>query len=399
MFAMFVLVALLAPGIAQAAFKKEDAEVKALIAAGKYQSAAKFINGHPDLMAQPQFVRLFTHLLTTQYVYSVNFSIFALKDLKKGERVEDFRGKPGRYQLVGGPLDELLYKQIRKNPDSPDLNYAVGEYLSRGEACGCRAAGPLKDLSGDDGTYFLKAYQAGVADGWSLFRIGMHQQMQGRLDDAITFYKKSLAREPGNIDATYNLAAVYYMKHDYGAARGYADKSVGKYRNVDLNADSYALQGMILAGLGNNAAAESSLEQALHLKSWHVQAFTALLALYRRTGQNDKYVQLAQHFIALDYANTYTFGAYIDYLKGAGETALDRKVERSLLALSLPDAQQIAAVYFGLGRMADMRNDKAEAVRRYQRSLAALKSLRKPPQGAIPAITQRIAELNAPPGK
>jgi hypothetical protein len=53
-------------------------------------------------MAEPRFVRLLTHILTTKYAYAINFSIFALKDLKKGERIEDYRGKPGTYKMAGG---------------------------------------------------------------------------------------------------------------------------------------------------------------------------------------------------------------------------------------------------------------------------------------------------------
>lgn len=378
---------------AQAAFEKEEAEIKALVEDGKYQSAASIINGRPELLAEPRFVRLYTHILTTKYAYAINFSIFALTDLNKGERIEDYRGKPGSYQMVGGPLDELLYARIKKNPDSPELNYAVGEYLSRGEACGCREPGPLKDLPGNDSGYFLRAYQAGVADAWSLFRIGVHYQGAGKLDDAITFYKKSLALNPGDLDATYDLAATYYAKGDDKTALGYVKKVLGRYPDAGLDADAYALHGVILVALKHDAAAEKSFEQALDRQAWHDRAFPELLALYRRTKQNAKYVQRTLDYIALDYGNTYMFNVYLGYLQKAGQTDLDRKIERHLLALKPTDPQQIGALYFNLGRMADMRDDEAEAARRYQLSLAALKTLKEPPQGAIAAITQRLNEL------
>lgn len=382
-----------AVGSAQAAFDKEEAEIKALVADGKYESAASLINGRPELLTEPHFVRLFTHLLTTKYIYTINFSIFALKDLKKGERVEDHRGKQGTYKMVGGPLDALLYQRIKQNPNSPELNYAVGEYLSRGDECGCREAGPLKDLPGNDATYFLKAYKAGVADDWSLFRIGVDHQQEGRLDDAIVFYKKAQALNPAEINPTYNLAAVYYVKKDYTTANRYVEKVLGKYDDSSFNADTYALHGMILTALKDYAGAEKSLDQALKIKNWHKEAFTTLLAIYRQTKQNDKYVRRAQDFIALDYGNTYTFNVYVDYLQQAGQTDLDKRVEQYLLALDLKDSQQIGALYFNLGRMADQRDDKAEAVRRYKKSLAALKTLKEPPEGAIPALTKRIGEL------
>lgn len=375
------------PAAAQATFGKEEAEVRRLMEDAKYLSAASYIFERAALRAEPRFVRLFTHLLTTKYVVTINFSIFALKDLKKGERVEDYRGKQGTYQFVGGPLDEMLYKAIKKNPESPHLNFALGEYLSRGQACGCRAASPIKDLSGIETPYFLKAHQAGIADDWSLFRLGVHHHGAGRLDDAIGFYKKSLALDPTQAAANYNLASAYYAKKDDKNALTYATKALGKYDNDDLNADTYHAHGAILAALKDDAGAEKSLEQALKLKPWHDQAFTELIALYRRTKQNAKYLKRVQDYIALDYGNTYTFNVYINYLQKAGQTDLDRQIEQNLLALKLADARQNGALYFNLGRMADYRNDKAEALLRYERSLAVLKTMKEPPEGAVAAVT------------
>lgn len=388
--AMSWLAGFAVPAQAAASFKKDEGKVNALVEDGKYLTAAEYIVNRADLLKQPKFVRLLAHIFTTKYIAAINYSVFSLKDLKKGEHVEDYRGKSGMSTMVGGQLDELLYQSIKKNPNSPDINFAVGEYLSRGDACGCRSPGPLKDLSGDESRYFLKAYKGGVADDWSLFRIGMHYQVKGKLENAIAFYNKSLAINPDGIDANYNLASVYFSKKKYGTAIDYIDKVLGKYNDPGLDADAYALRGMILVALDNDKDAEKSLRQALKLKSWHEDAFKELLRLYRSTGQDDKYIAEANSFIALDYGNTQTFNTYIDYLQQAGQSALDRKVEKNLLALNLKDAQQNGALYFNLGRMADMRNDEGEAIKRYKRSLAALKTLKNPPEGAIPALEQRI---------
>lgn len=386
-----VLIGQSAPALAT--YEKEEAEIQALVGDAKYQSAATYIYDHPNLRAEPRFIRLYTHLLTTQYVFTINFDFFGLKDLKKGERVEDYRGKKGTYQLIGGPLEELLYQSIKKNPDSPDLNFAIGEYLSRGETCGCREPRPLRDLKGDDGTFFLKAEKGGVADAWSLFRIGVHQQNDGQIDNAIAYYKKSLALDPNSVDATYNIAAAYFAKQDDQTALRYAEKALGKYNSNNLNADTYHLHGAILDALKRDAEAEKSLEQALKLQPWHGEAFATLLGLYRRTRQDAKYIQHVQDFIALDYGNTYTFNAYVSYLQKAGQTDSDRKIEKALLALKPKDEQQNGALYFNLARMADLRSDKIEALRRYERSLAAFKTMKEPPEGAIPAVTRRIQEL------
>jgi hypothetical protein len=78
---------------------------------------------------------------------------------------------------------------------------------------------------------------------------------------------------------------------------------------------------------------------------------------------------------------------------GTPQTSLDRKIEQHLLALKLTEANQNDALYFNLARMADTRDDKAEALRRYERSLAALKAMKEPPEGAVPAVEGRVREL------
>jgi tetratricopeptide (TPR) repeat protein len=392
--ALALLILVVSPTSTRAGFEKEEAELQALIADAKYLTAANYINDRTDLRLEPRFIRHYTHLLTTQYVYSINFVVFALKDLKKGERVEDYRGKPGSYQMVGTRFDETLYDAYKKNPNSPDLNFALGEYLSRGQSCGCRESGPIKDLSGDDGPYFLKAHKGGVADDWSLFRIGVHHHGAGRLDDAISFYKKSLSIDPTQVAANYNLAAAYYKKKDDKNALAYATKALGKYDNTELNADTWHLHGVILVALKDDAGAEKSLDQAHKLNLSHEAAFKNLLALYRRTNQDDKYLKRVQDYIALDYGNTYPFNVYVDYLTEAGQTDLDRKIEQHLLALKLTEPKQTGALYFNLARMADTRNDQPEALRRYERSLAAFKTMMEPPEGAVPAVEGRIRELS-----
>lgn len=76
------------------------------------------------------------------------------------------------------------------------------------------------------------------------------------------------------------------------------------------------------------------------------------------------------------------------------QTRLDRKIEQRLLALKFTEAKQNGALYFNLARMADYRNDKAEALRRYERSLAAFKTMKEPPEGAVPEVEGRIRELS-----
>lgn len=383
---------LFATNVAASTIVKEDTTVDALIAKRAYLSFATYVHDHPALLDQPRYVRLYTHVLTTQYTFAINFSIFTLKDLKPGEHAEDFRGKPGTYEFAGTGLDDLLYNQIKAHPDSPDINYAVGEYLSRGESCGCRH-GPLRDLSGSATDYFTKAYRSGVYDDWSLFQLGVAQHSQGHFDTAIGYYIKALALNPNAVDPEYNLATAYFAKHDYKKAKLYVEKTLGRYKDSGLSADSYAMHGLILTALHDDTKAEQSFVEAQKLQRWQPEAFTGLLDLYRRKKERDKYIECAERYIALDYGNPYAFNQYVDYVQSRGSTHEDGRVEHDLLALKLTDAEKNGALYFNLARLADQRGDRVEALIRYRRSLSALKAASKRNDQAINVVTARIADL------
>jgi tetratricopeptide (TPR) repeat protein len=392
-----LLIGLLVAFPAFAKFEKEQAALDALMAKRQYASAAEYIHSRPNLLNEPRFFRQLSHILTNYYTFQVNFGLFATRDLKEGERLEDVRGAKGDHKMVGGDWEKSLYDTLKKHPESPDINFAVGEYLSLGQLCGCTSLRLFRGEQADDFFYFERAYKGDVFDYWSLFRMGNHYAggPSPDLKKATGYYEKSLKLNPDYTETHYNLASVYYSLGDYVSAKKHSAKTLGKYPDATLNADSYANYGRIEAALGNYTSAEKNYQKAREYVFWHAPTFNELANLYRKTRRFDAYKKTVNDYIALDYGNTYTFNVYVDYLADHKLIKEDREIVTELAKRQYSRTEEIGAVFFNLGRIAEMERNTALAAQHYAKSLGALKKLPNPPPGAIEALTHSINRLKS----
>lgn len=374
---------------APVAVAAEEREVDALVEQKRYLSAARFIEERSQLRDQPRFVRKLTHILTTGYAMAIDFRLFSLRDLEAGEAIEEVRGKPGTYTMTGGDLEQRLRDAIAAAPDDPELQYAVGEYLSRMSACGCGTPELFRGEEAEDWRWFERALRGGVSDAWSFFRLGTHQATASSPDHraALGWFQRALALEPDDVDAQYNTAVCLFFLKEYSSARQHSERALGRYRNAGLDADAYHLHGAIAAALGDEKGAEDAWARALQLKPSNATVFRSLLGLLRSQRRADEYRRRAAAFVALDYANTWPFGQYLEWLKAAGVSEADRRLGRDLEARHYASDLEIGAVFYGLGGLAELDGDRALAHARYVRSLEALKKAAHPPPGAVDALT------------
>lgn len=383
---------------ARADFEKEQSEFDAMVAQRKYQSAAAYIQGRPDLMAQPRFLRRLSHVLVTYYTMNINFTFFAVKDLQEGERIEDLRGAPGTHQLASGDWEQVLFEAMEKRPADPDLNFAVGEYLSRGQACGCARPQRFVGAKGDEFPYFERAYRAGIFDYWSLFRMGVHHMAgdTAALHTAVHLFDESLKEKPDHVATHYNEAVAHVWLGEYALARAHSLQALGRYGNPALDADTYNVQARIELALGDRAAAGKAFARALELKSSHPDAFTGFLGLLRADGQFAEYKRRVLAFAALDFANTWPLGVYAEYVRKAGATDADREIARSLAARQYARDEEVGAVFYNLGRMAEWDGERTLAHARFRKSLEALKRCQRAPPGSIEALTELVKRTQPP---
>jgi tetratricopeptide (TPR) repeat protein len=385
-----------APALAK--FEKEQAKVDALVEQKRYLTAAEYIDGHVALKREPRFMRQMTTILTAYYSYTLDFTTFGVKDLGPGERLEDVRQTPGQGRVVGGNWEQTLYDAIKKNPKSAELNFAVGEYLSRASTCNCGAPRVFRGDEAREFPYLEKAYRAGLYDYWSLFRMGFHYVTleQPDLGKAIEFYEKSLDVKPDNPGAHYNLALAQYQRQNYALAKKHAEQVIDQYVDPWKNADAFNVYARAEMGLGEHESAATHFQIARALAPMHPYPVTGLLELYRKTKQSDSYKQAAKDYIGQDYGNNFMFNLYVQFVIQNKMTDVDRSFVKELARQKFERPIEIGAVFYNLGRLAEIDGDKKLALKHYQKSLDALKEVEPAPPGAVEALTQMIQNVQKP---
>ena len=400
---VFLLLSLLSmvlvvPG--QAAFEQEKHRFYQLLAEGSYLSAGQYLVDRKKLLNEPFFIREYTHLLVDKYITTSNFTLFSLKDLKIGEEVEELRGNTLDSVIVGGSLEEFLYTRLKKFPESPEVNFAVAEYISKGRASGLYQMPKYFNAEeGDEFRYLVKSYNGGVFDYWSLFRLGTHYQRDqssggSSQDKAISFYKKSLGLNPEHTASKYNLAVAYFQKGDDISAEKYAEKALAKYDNDSLNADTYLLYARIMQVRGATRDAEYSYERAISLRKWDDEAFVSLLTIYRQTNRKEKYLKLVTNYISIDYSNNFLFDNYFVFISNQGITAWDKELIRTLVDRKYEKKAEEGAIFYNLGRFAEITGAGQKALKWYQKALDIFMADPEPPDGAIAALGRLIENLN-----
>ncbi len=379
--------------IATAENQNKLKEVNKMIDERKFASAANLIARDEGLMNDPKSIMKLTDLLIDNYLTAINYKLFGLKDLEKGELVKDLRGKAGTYEIIEGDLEKLLYEKIKKHSDDPYLNFAVGKYISRGYNCKCLKPEFFPDDPNGDFQYFEKANKKGIYNYWSLFRIGFHYHQKGDVDNAILHYEKSFNENSSHTPTIHNLSILYLNQNKLEKALFYSNKAIGKYEDPAYDTDTYHLNGIVNWELKNYSQAEKSFKKALSLLNYHKGAFSSLLSFYRDRNNKEGYVQTVSRYISNDLGNIYYFNNYINFLSGSGLHSFDEEVYQLILKIQPKDSNKIGALYFNMGKFSLIKKDRESAIVHFKKSLSEFEKMESPPKGAINALKSMIARI------
>ena len=394
-YSAFILTTLLFSIHIACAAPDHSAQIDNLINDKKYLTAAEYINEKPELMEQDEYFRKYVYILVNYYAMTINYNMFALRDLEKHENIDEIRGQKGTYKLLGVKLEEQLFERWQESPDSPHLNFAIGEYLSRGYSCGClKQTEYFVSANDSDSPFFAKSFEGGISDYWSLFRLGMNHHVQGNLEEAIKLYQMSLALSDIHPATIYNLAVALYQDHQDKKAKTYAKMALGIYGDDELDSDTYDLYGSILFDEGNYTEAEKHLTKSLELKAWHPHAFKTLLQLYEKQAKSEQYRALANKYIAIDYSNTFLFNNYIEHLTEANVNKDDLQVMADLSNRTYDNDLTTVAVFFNLGRLYAFTGDNETARIHLKKSLTFMNKLENPPDGAIKSLNKLLEDVS-----
>ena len=136
------------------------------------------------------------------------------------------------------------------------------------------------------------------------------------------------------------------------------------------------------------------MKKVIYLRKWDENAFVSLLEIYRATGKKEKYLKLVQDYIAIDYANNFLFSNYFSFVSDQGVSEWDRELVKAIAAREFKNKAEEGAVFFNLGRFAELTGKKQEALKWYQKAVADFSTVPEPPDGAIAALQRLIANLS-----
>lgn len=127
--------------------------------------------------------------------------------------------------------------------------------------------------------------------------VGTELQAQGKLDEAIAFYRAALARDPNDAVTRSNLGAAL-------ADKGRLDEAIAQYRMAlalaPQDADSHFNLGNVLADSGQREDAAHHYRRAIELRPDRVEAVNNLGLLLAASGRFDDAIALFQRALAID---------------------------------------------------------------------------------------------------
>jgi tetratricopeptide (TPR) repeat protein len=125
---------------------------------------------------------------------------------------------------------------------------------------------------------------------------------QGKLDEAVAYYRQLVHNDPNNLDVQYELAGAYVLQGNYDKAIEHCKKALQLRHDAPdlLNNTALALMNKADATLVDKRRAVEYAEQSCRLTGYlQLQPVVTLASAYVRTGQSDKAITTAQRAIEL----------------------------------------------------------------------------------------------------
>jgi tetratricopeptide (TPR) repeat protein len=168
-------------------------------------------------------------------------------------------------------------------------------------------------------------------------------EKRGQVTEAISSYKKILAREPSNIEALLRLGRVYLEQGEFGASANLLRRAVKLRPDHSLG---HAMLGMALARQGELQEALSCLRRATTAGPASVIVLIHLADVLRQLGRHDEGIAVFDKVLAVDRTNVLAWNHRGLSLEALGRDAEAVESFRRGLA-SHPGAPES---HFNLGR-------------------------------------------------
>jgi protein O-GlcNAc transferase len=130
-----------------------------------------------------------------------------------------------------------------------------------------------------------------------IFKIGASLQKEGKLDEAITYYKKTIQLHPNNAGIYHNLGNVLQLKGELDEAIAFYQKAIKLNPQVAV---TYNNLGNILQEKGRLEQAIAHYQKALNLDRYFVMAYVNLGAALDKQGQITEAITYYQKSLKID---------------------------------------------------------------------------------------------------
>lgn len=275
-----------------------------LIASQRYASAYEVLQGSDPNDQSPEIAIARINLLLNFYIRTDKFHAFGLKDIAPNQNLQEFRENNVPVKMLTYKPDSILNKLIRQYPDNYKLYYALGNFYYE-----------VHLVHPDDTWYkpdsvvvanirenYLKAYNHGEFDYWSLFGIGYTYLLDEHYNKAIQFLEHSVKLNPDYSLTYYNLAYAYFSKEHTQKALSLALKAYDMQSIPIFKAETALLVATIYKELKNN---QRSYEYLLKANKLHPNDYNVLVPLLEMELLLDKpeYSKRANELFLLDPSN------------------------------------------------------------------------------------------------
>ncbi len=272
---------------------------KNLIAEKKYDSAFKLLDKSDSKNEIPDIVLLKEEIVLNYFVTSIMHQVFGLKDLNPNETIWDYRGKPGEYNMISFPVNEILDKLIKKYPDNYKLNKGLGDfYYEVHLKYGDNWLKKNKELFDLIEKNYSKAIANGEYDYLTYYALGYIALSQEKYKESIPLFSKSIALDKDYASSFYNLAYAYLYINERDSAILNAKKSLDLYQDRTYKGDAARMVATIYSELNDDLKATEYYEISNSIDSNNYYTLKPLLNLYVKTG-SEKVEKITETFYNL----------------------------------------------------------------------------------------------------
>lgn len=192
----------------------------------------------------------------------------------------DILYKKGQFDLSEGYLDKVAAKEAE--------NYRV--YMLKG----------LNALSLEDydraAIQFLKAFRLDPRSVAPLYYLGVSSEFAGRLDDAMLYYEKAIARESGLADISYRYAMLLIKTGRTDKAETFIKEIIGRHPD---NAELYYIAAEIFLKNSREDRAISYIESAISRMNPPPYFYIKLAQIYGNKGDTARSISILEECLNL----------------------------------------------------------------------------------------------------